>query len=326
MMSMIKAVVTAAALAGAFAIAPQASAQSSAHSWPSQTVRFVTAQSAGSISDAIARLLADKLQPMWKQTVLVENRPGIAGTASVAQASPDGYTLLLASNGHTISKIINKNVAFDPVADFAAVMQVVDAPLVMMLHPDSPAKTLTEWIELAKREPGKLNFGSAGLASSSYLAAETLRQNAKINIVHVPFRGPNEAVTAVLRGDIAMYFGPVPLAQELGAAGKVRVIAISSAERNPRIPDVPTVAEAGLPGYKSDTWFGIAAPKGTPQEVITRVHKDVTAVLALPDVGEALRRQGLTVRPTSPEALAALMKSDNERYAEYLKNTGAGSN
>jgi tripartite-type tricarboxylate transporter receptor subunit TctC len=319
-MSMIKAVVTAVALVGA--VAPQASAQS----WPAQTVRFVTAQSAGSISDAIARMLADKLQPIWKQTVLVENRPGIAGTASVASAPADGYTLLLASNGHTISKIINKNIAFDPVADFAAVMQVVDAPLVMMLHPDSPAKTLPEWLELAKREPGKLNFGSAGLASSSYLAAETLRQNAKINIVHVPFRGPNEAVTAVLRGDVAMYFGPVPLAQELGAANKVRVIAISSAERNPRIPDVPTVAQAGLPDYKSDTWFGIIAPAATPKDVIAKVHQDVTKVLAMPEVTEALRRQGLTPRPTSPEGLAALMKSDNQRYAEYLKAAGAGSN
>ena len=309
-----------AAVAGAGALIGALAGEAAAQTYPSQTVRIVTAQSAGSISDAVARLVADRLAQIWKQPVVVENRPGIAGTASVAQAAPDGHTLLVASNGHTISKIINKNVAFDPVKDFEPVMQLIEAPLVMLLPPESPAQSLTDWIDLARREPGKLNFGSAGLASSSFLAAETLRQNAKIDIVHVPYRGANEAVTAVLRGDVAMYFAPVPLAQELGQAKKVKVIAISSAKRNPRIPDVPTVAEAGLPDYRSDTWFGLVAPAGTPKAVVAKLHQDLSAVMALPEVADALRNQGLTVALSSTEAFAALMKSDTERYGKYLES------
>ena len=290
--------------------------------YPTQSVHLVVAQSAGSVSDSLARVVGDKLTRMWNQPVLVENRPGLAGTASVAQAPPDGHTLLFASNGHTIAKAINKNIRFDPIDDFAAVTLLVEVPLVMIVPPDSPARTLAEWIELARRSPGKLNFGSAGLASSSYLAGEAIRQNAGIDIVHVPYKGPNEAVTAVLRSDVAMYFAPVPAAQELGANGKVRVIAISSAVRNPQLPEVPTVAEAGLPGYVCDIWFGVIAPAGTPRPVIDKVQRDVGAVLAMPDIAENLRLQGMIPRPSTPDAFAALMKSDNVRYTEYLKKVG----
>ena len=293
--------------------------------YPSQTVRIVVAQAAGSISDAIGRLLADKLAPIWKQSVLVENRPGIAGTASVAQAAPDGYTILIASNGHTIANVINKNLTFDPIKDFAAVTLLVDVPLVMIVPPDSPARDLKGWIDLAKKEPGKLNFGSAGLASSSYLVGESVRQNAGIDIVHVPYRGANDAVSSVLRGDVAMYFAPVPTARELGAAKKVRVLAVSSAKRNPSIPDVPTVSEAGLPNFKVDTWFGLVAPAATPRPIIEKLQKDVSRALAMPDVVEALRVQGMVTTPSTPEAFAALMKSDSERYADYLKKAGVNT-
>ncbi len=294
--------------------------------YPSQTVRIVAAQAAGSISDALGRLLADKLAPVWKQSVVVENRPGIAGTASVAQSAPDGYTLLVASNGHTIANVINKNLTFDPIKDFAAVTLLVDVPLVMIVPPDSPARDLKEWIELARKQPGKLNFGSAGLASSSYLVGESIRQNAGIDIVHVPYRGANDAVSSVLRGDVAMYFAPVPTARELGAANKVRVLAVSSDKRNPSIPDVPTVAEAGLPNFKVNTWFGVIVPAATPRPILDKLQKDISQALAMPDIVEALRVQGMVPTPSAPDAFQALMKSDAERYADYLRKTASSSN
>ena len=221
--------------------------------YPNQTVRIVVPFSAGSITDGLARILADKLCDIWKQQVIVENRPGLPGTTSVAKAAPDGYTLMLTSNGHTIAGVINKSLQFDPVKDFAGVSQVASVPLVVIVPPDLPAKTLKEFIALAKQKPGQLNFSSAGVASTSFLSAEIFRQNARINIVHVPFKGAPEAVTAVVRGDVQMYFAPIPAAQELSAAGKVRAIAINSAKRVPQLPDVPTVAEAGGAGLSSTT-------------------------------------------------------------------------
>ena len=227
-----------------------ASGGASAQNYPTQTVRIVVPFSAGSITDGLARILADKLATMWKQQVIVENRPGLPGTASVATAAKDGYTLMLTSNGHTIARAINKTVPFDPVKDFAGVSIVASAPVVAIVPPDSPAKTLKEFIELARKNPGKLNFSSAGVASTTFLAAEVMRQEAKLDMVHVPYKGAPEAVTAVIRGDVQFYFAPIPSAQSLGAAGKVRVLAVNSAKRAPQLPDVPTVAEAALPNYK----------------------------------------------------------------------------
>src|SRR5436190_16349821 len=219
----------------------------SAQNYPNQVVRIVVPFSAGSITDGLARILADKLGELWKQQVIVENKPGIPGTTSVAKSAPDGYTLMLTSNGHTIASAITKSLQFDPVKDFAGVSQVASVPLVAIIPPDFPAKTLKEFVDLAKQKPGALNFSSAGVASTSYLSAEIFKQQAKINIVHVPFRGAPEATTAVVRGDVQMYFAPIPASQELSATGKVRALAINSATRVLQLPDVPTIAEAAVP-------------------------------------------------------------------------------
>src|SRR5687767_14316882 len=164
---------------------------------------------------------------------------------------------MLTSNGHTIAGVLNKNIQFDPVKDFAGISRVASVPLVAIVPPDSPAKTLKDFIALAKDKPGQLNFSSAGVASTSFLSAEIFRQSAKINLVHVPYKGAPEAVTAVVRGDAHMYFAPIPSAQQLGASGKVRPIAINSATRVSMLPDVPTIAEAAVPDYKYESWFGV---------------------------------------------------------------------
>ena len=292
-----------------------------AQAYPNQVVRIVVPFSAGSITDGLARILADKLGELWKQQVIVENRPGLPGTTAVAKSAPDGYTLMLTSNGHTIASAINKSIQYDPVKDFAGVSRVAAVPLVAIVPPDFPGKTLKDFIAAANEKPGQLNFSSAGIASTSYLSAEILKQDAKINIQHVPYKGAPEATTAVIRNDVQMYMAPIPATQELSATGKVKAIAINSAKRVPQLPDVPTVAET-LPNYKYESWFGVLAPAGTPQPILTKVSEDIAKVLEMPDVREKLLAQGSIPAPTTPSEFDAINKADTERYGKILKDAG----
>ena len=311
----------AAVLAAVVGETPPAAAQA----YPNKLVRLVVPFSAGSITDGLARILADKLTGMWKQQVIVENRPGLPGTTSVAKSAADGYTLMLTSNGHTIAGVLNKNIQFDPVKDFAGVSRVASVPLVAIVPPNSPAKTLKEFIALAKEKPGQLNFSSAGVASTSFLSAEIFRQSANINMVHVPYKGAPEAVTAVVRGDAQIYFAPIPSARNLGTAGKVRPLAINSAARVAQLPDVPTIAEAAVPGYKYESWFGVLAPAGTPPAVLAKVSQDIATVLKMPDVSEKLINQGSIPAPNTPAEFNAIIKSDTERYGAILRAAGLGA-
>jgi tripartite-type tricarboxylate transporter receptor subunit TctC len=297
-----------------------------AQSWPARTVTIVVPFGAGSITDAMARVLADKLGTMWKQSVVVENRPGLPGTTAVAKSAPDGYTLMLTSNGHTIAGFIAKGVQFDPVKDFAGVTVVASVPLVAIVPADFPAKTLKDFVALAKDSPGKLNFSSAGVASTSFLSAEIFRQGAGINIVHVPYKGVPDATNAVIRGDVQMYFAPIPNAKELSEGGKVRAIAINSDKRAPQLPNVPTIAEAAVPGYKYESWFGVLAPAGTPRDILTKVSQDIATVLKTPDMIEKLTTFGSIPAPNSPAEFDAIIKSDTERYGKVLKDAGVAVN
>jgi len=297
-----------------------------AQSWPSRSVTIIVPFGAGSITDAMARVLADKLGPIWKQSVVVENRPGLPGTTAVAKSAPDGYTLMLTSNGHTIAGTVNKGIQFDPVKDFAGVTVIASVPLVAIVPTDFPAKTLKEFVALANEQPGKLNFSSAGVASTSFLSAEIFRQGAKINMVHVPYKGVPDATNAVIRGDVQMYFAPIPNAKELAEGGKVRAIAINSAKRAPQLPDVPTIAEAVLPDYKYESWFGLMAPAGTPPAVIAKISQDVGQVLKTPDMVEKLTTFGSIPAPSSPAEFDAIIKSDTERYGKVLRDAGVAVN
>jgi tripartite-type tricarboxylate transporter receptor subunit TctC len=297
-------------------------AQASAQSYPSEQVKIIVPFGAGSVTDTLARVLADKLGPMWKQTVLVENRPGLPGTTSVAKAPADGYTLMVTSNGHVIAKTINKNVQFDPVGDFAGISRLVEVPFIVIVPPSLPAKTLKEFIELAKKEPGKHNFTSAGVTSTTFLAGETFRQAAGLQLVHLPTKGVPDAMTAILRGDVSFWFAPIPNAIEQSKAGKVRMLAVSSPQRYKDVPEVPTVAEAGAPTFKYASWFGLMAPKGVPKAVVDKVNADVRAALKMPDVVERLTVLGSLPSPNSPAEFDALIKSDEKAYAELLAKAG----
>jgi tripartite-type tricarboxylate transporter receptor subunit TctC len=293
-----------------------------AQSYPSESVKIVVPFGAGSITDTLARVLADKLGPMWKQNVVVENRPGLPGTTSVAKATGDGYTLMVTSNGHVIAKTLNKNVQYDPVDDFVGITRLVEVPFVMIVPPNLPAKTLQELVDLAKKEPGKYNFSSAGVASTTFLAGETLRQAAGLQLVHLPTKGVPEAVTAVLRGDVAFYFAPIPDAISQSEGGNVRMLAVTSPKRYKNLPNVPTVAEAGVPSFKYASWFGLMAPKGTPRAAVDKVNADVHEVLKMPEVVARLTTLGSQPSPNSPAEFDAIIKADEKVYAELLQVAG----
>jgi tripartite-type tricarboxylate transporter receptor subunit TctC len=297
----------------------------SAQDYPNQTVRIVVPFSAGSNTDAQARVLADKLSQLWKQQVIVENRPGIAGTATVAKSPADGYTLMLTSSGHPVANVISPAAPFDPVKDFAGVTQVSVVSAAFVVPPELPASNLKEFVALAQKSPGKMNFGSAGTASTSYLAGEIFKQVAKVNLVHVPYKGAPEALNSILRNDTQVYFASATFSPDLITSKKIKVLAVSSAKRAPRLPDVPTAGESGVPGYVYDSWFGVMAPAGTPAAILNKVSADIASVLKMPDVVKAIDNQGLVVRTQSPAEFDKLITSEAERYGKILREAGIGT-
>lgn len=292
-----------------------------AQSWPTQRVTIVVPFGAGSVTDILARIFAEDMGRHWHQQVIVENRPGIAGTGAVAKSAPDGYTLMVTSNGHTVAKLVSKDAQFDPVKDFAGITRLASAPLFLITHPDVPAKTVKEVIALAKKEPGKLNFSSPGLASTTFIAGALFRKAANINIVHVPFRSAPAAVTAVMRGDAQLYFAPVNLARDQSKAGKVRAIAAATAKRIPEMPDTPTFTEEGLP-FVYDSWFGLMAPRGVPKAVLEKISKDWAAALKTPEMQDKLKKQFLIPVTDTPAAMDKIVRDETASLTKVFKEAG----
>jgi tripartite-type tricarboxylate transporter receptor subunit TctC len=294
--------------------------------WPSQTVTIVVPFAAGSNTDILARYLAEKLSPVWKQNVIVENRPGIPGTISVANSAADGHTLMMTSNGHTIISVINKGLTIDPVKDFAGVIQVASVPVVLVVPPTLPVKDLKELVGLAKEKPGTLNFASAGLASSNYIAGELLKQNAKIDIVHLPYKGTPETLTSVMRGDSHISLAFLSTAQGMIQGGQLKALAIASPKRSAVLPDVPTFSEAGMPDYQYDAWFGVLAPAKTPPAILKKVSGDIAAIVQTPDAQKRWETLGATASVSTPEQFDATIRSDTDRYGKLFKAAGVGVN
>jgi tripartite-type tricarboxylate transporter receptor subunit TctC len=308
------------------AAASQGLAQTDAANYPNQLVRIVVPFSAGSNTDSQARIIADKLSELWKQQVIVENRPGVAGTASVAKSPADGYTLMLTSSGHPVANVITRSAPFDPVKDFAGVTQTTSVPAALVAPLELPANNVREFIALARAKPGALNFASAGTTSTSYLAGEVFKQVAKIDIVHIPHKGAPEAATSVLRNDSQLYFATASGVTELVEGKKIKVLAVSGERRFPPMPDVPTVRESGVPDYVYNSWFGVMAPAGTPKAILTKASQDIARVLQMPDVAEKMKNQGLIVVTQTPDEFDALIKSEAERYGKILRDAGVGLN
>ena len=293
-----------------------------AQAYPGQLVRIVIPFSAGSQSDILGRAYADKLAQMWKRDVIVENKPGLAGTAGAANARPDGYTLLLVSNGHALIESLNSNLTFDPVKDFVGIAKIAVAPGIMVVPPGTGVKTLKDLIEAAKAKPGTLNYASAGLGSASSIGVELMKVQAGINLVHIPYRGTPEANTSIMRGDTALYMTFFSAGGDMILADRLHAIAVTTGKRLAILPDVPTMQEAGLPGYVYDPWFGLLAPAGTPKPVVDAVNKAIVAAAKLPDLVERFTRLGVDLTVSTPEEFAALVKSDTERFTKLFGKPG----
>ena len=304
------------AAAGTLSIAPV-----SAQNFPTQRVTIVVPFGAGSVTDILARIVADEMGKKWNQQVIVENRPGLAGTTAVGKAAPDGYTLMLTSNGHTVAGLVSKTLTVDPVKDFAGITRIASALLYLITSPPLQAKTLKDVVDKAKAQPGKLNFSSPGLASTTFIAGALFRKAAGINIVHVPFKSAPDAVTAVIRNDVQMYFAPVNLAKEQSEAGKVVAIAAATAQRIPELPNVPTFTQAGVP-FVYDSWFGLIAPRGTPQAVLDKISKDWAEALKTPAMKAKLDAQFVIAKSDTPAAFDKIISGETANLTAVFKEAG----
>lgn len=294
-----------------------------ASSYPNQLVRVVVPFSAGSMTDILARAFAEKLAAKWKQQVIVENRSGIAGTANVAKGPADGHTIMLTSNGHAVISAMNRNLNFDPLKDFVGVTQVATMPSILVVPPDAPTRTLKDLIEAAKAKPGALNYSSAGLGSATNIAAELLQQTAGLKIVHVPYKGMPDAQTAVLRADAAMGFTFFNVGGDLIQAGQMRAVAVTGTQRMAQLPEVPTFAEAGLPDFVYDAWFGVLMPAATPKTIVAKIAQDIAEAVGAPGMKERFAAQGVELTSSSPATFDSVVRSDAERYAKlYPKAQG----
>jgi tripartite-type tricarboxylate transporter receptor subunit TctC len=296
-----------------------------AQEFPTRPITIVVPYTAGGSSDFVARTVAMRMQDGLKQPVVVENRPGAnahIGTAYVAKAAPDGYTLLLAGmTTHAAAPALYRKLPYDPVKDFAPLSNVIDSPLAVVIHPSVPANSLQELIAYAKANPGKLNYGSAGVGNTLHLAGEVFKMTSGTDLLHVPYKGASQAMADLLGGQIQVMFDlpqtPLPNIQ----AGRLKALAITATERLALMPDVPTTAEAGLPAFRFSTWIGLVAPAGTPAPVVNRLHAEILRVLDLPDVKDAFAKRAMLVTPSkSPQDYADRIKSEIGRLGEVIRS------
>lgn len=305
------------------AAAPAAMAQAP---YPGKPIRLVVPFSAGSATDILARIIGTKMGEGGTYQVIVDNRPGAGGTlgaTGVAKAAPDGYTLILVSVGHAINATLYPRLAYDTVKDFAPVSLVATVPNVLVVNAGSKYKSVRDLVTAARAAPGTLNFDSAGSGSSTHLSGEMFRMQAGIDIVHIPYKGTGEALTDVMAGRGDMMFAPTVSAMPFVRQGKLRALAVTTARRSSSLPDIPTVAESGLPGYAFDSWFGILAPAGTPKEIIDTLNAEIGKALAAPDVRERLAAQGAEPKRSSPQEFASYIQAEIGKLAPVIRQSGA---
>ena len=297
--------------------------------WPGKPVRLVVPFSPGGSTDVVARMIGQKLAVLWGQPVIVENRAGAGGNLGadmVAKSSADGYTLLMASGSITINPHIYKNMPFDTKKDLAPITNVASGPMLLVVPDRSPVKSVKELIALAKETPGALNFGSAGVGSQVHLAGENFADAARIEIRHVPYRGESVAYNDLIAGQIQMMVGNFAAASALLGPGRLRALAVTGKQRSAQLPDVPTVAESGLPGFENTGWFGFLAPAGTPQGILSKIQIDTAKVLAESDTKARLFVQGMTPVGNTPAEFAKAMDAESRQWATLVKNRNITTN
>ncbi len=300
-------------------------AQAFAADYPTKPVRFIVAFPPGSATDIVGRLYTQKWTEMWGQTVLADNRPGAGGSiagAIAAKSNPDGYTLLMHSSGHTVNPALYARLPYDTLRDFVDIGPLAQQPNVMVTHPSSPYRTMQDVLNAAKSKPGALNFASAGVGSGTHLNLEKLKLMARIDMNHVPYKGSAEALGDVVGGRVDFYFAPVSTMQGQMQAGKVRAIAVSTIKRSSVLPNVPTIAESGVPGFDFSLWFGIWAPAGVPQPIIARIADSIRAAGNDPVVKGKLSGLGNEPMDMTPAQFAKFVRSEIETGATVLKAAG----
>jgi len=301
----------------------------SAQDYPARQVRIIVPFGAGGPADIYARVLAQHLSEQLKQTFIIENRPGagsIIGTDAVAKSAPDGYTLLLMSNTHTTNESLVDNKPFQLMRDFVPVAPINYSDLIMVVHPSVPAKDLKEFIALAKSKPGELNYASSGPGTPYHMAGELFKAMSGTNIVHVPHKASGEARNSGIGGHVQRMFDAVTTMTSNVQAGQVRALATTGTKRSALTPDVPTVAEGGVPGYEATIWLGVMAPAGTPKEVVEKLNSEINKVIARADVKEAWAKQGAVPMAMSPAEFDKYLRADIEKWANVVKVSGAKVN
>jgi tripartite-type tricarboxylate transporter receptor subunit TctC len=290
-------------------------------------IRIVVQAAAGGQTDIMARIVGQKLSERWGQPVIIDNRPGAGGTIAmefVARSPPDGHTLgTAAMNTHGAASGLYPGLKYDPVKDFSPVVYAVSTVSVLSVHPDLPVRSLKELIELAREKPGQLTYASGGSGTSNHLFMELLKQEAKIDILHVPYKGSAPALVDVLGGQVSMIFDPLPPSLPHIREGRLRPLAVSSAKRSAVIPDVPTVIEGGVPGYDYLSWLSFVAPAGTPPEVVMKLNQEINRILKEPDVREKLSAQGMEPVGGTPEELGEHIKAQVKTWTEVIRISGA---
>jgi tripartite-type tricarboxylate transporter receptor subunit TctC len=298
----------------------------SAQAWPSKPIRLMVPFPPGGSTDIVSRIVAQKLSERLGQPIVIENRGGgggTIGTAVVARSAPDGYNLTVASTStHVVAPGVYAKLDYDPVKDFAPIGLMAVSPYLLVVNPAVPAKTLKELVALAKAQPGKLNYASAGIGSTTHLAMEMLKSVTNTYMLHIPYSGNGPAGTAVVSGQVEILFGSLPALLSQAKSGRVRALAVGTPKRSPSLPDVPTVAESGYPGFDASLWLALMAPAGTPPAIIDRVNKEIGALIAVPEMRAALDKAGAEPLTGTPADLAAMIRDGVPKYTKIIKAAG----
>jgi len=312
----------------AFVLALASSLGLAAESWPAKPVHIIVPFPPGSSPDLVARMLTEKLAQALGQPVIVDNKPGAGGnigTGLVAKAEPDGYTLGLSIPGPlAVNTVLYKKMEYDPFTELAPITLVALSPNVLIVNPGLGVNSVKEFIDYAKARPGKLNYGSVGNGSASHLTMELLKMQAGLDIVHVPYPGSPQVNTAILANQIQAGFVVPGTAMPLVQSGRVKALAVTSSAKSPVLPDLPTVAESGFPGFESGTWLGMVAPARTPKPIVERLSRELVAVIQSQEVRERMLKIYFQAIGTTPEGLADLMRAERDRWGKVIKQTGAG--
>lgn len=310
-------------------IAPITAASICAHAqpYPTKPLRIIVGQTAGGVSDLIARMVAQRLTETFKQSAVVENRAGAAGgigTEMAVRAAPDGYTLLLSSAGPiVINPGLYPRLGYDPLRDLAPIAFIASSPLVLVLHPSVPARSVTELITLAKTQPDRLTYGSGGNGSPPHLTAELFKSMTGARLTHIPFKGSAPSVIALVGGQVDLSFSTVAITLPQMKGGRIRALAVTSPQRAPAVPQLPTMAEAGLPGFESQQWFALFGPVALPRDLITRLNAEITRWLESPEVRTRLSNEGAEPGTLTLDQFAAFLRADAARWMKVIKVSGA---